>query len=57
MQPIPFGTLFERPVRQPATEYEVIVGRARRAELARKEQRKAHRRAQRRERLARAFGR
>ncbi len=57
MQPIPFGQLFDRPVRQPATEYEVIVGRARRAELARKEQRKAERRAQRRERMARVLGR
>jgi hypothetical protein len=57
MQPIPFGSLFDRPVRQPDTEYDIIVGRARRAELARKEQRKAQRRAQRRQRLARVLGR
>jgi hypothetical protein len=57
MQSIPFGTLFERPVRHPATEYEVIVGRARRVELARKEQRKAERRAQRRRRINRVLGR
>jgi hypothetical protein len=56
MQPMPFLNPFETR-RRPETEIEVIVGRARRAELARKEQRKAERSAQRRARVARVFGR
>ena len=57
MEPIPFGTLFQRPADRPPTEMEIIMARARRVELERKERRKEERRARRRARVARVLGR
>jgi hypothetical protein len=56
-QPVPLLAAFTRPARHPETEAEIIMRRARQAEMARRDARKAERRAVRRARVARVIGR